>query len=99
MTVALERRLGTTNGYVGWPILGAAGRVAFASALAGALLALHRCPASSYDSLTQPSSTGGPLTLAWREPRVLDGSHSLLHRRTRHFICTRTLFCTTCWPG
>ncbi len=40
-TVALERRLGTTSAAVGWPILGAPGRIAFAEALAKAFVELH----------------------------------------------------------
>ena len=50
VTVALERRLGTANAAVGWPILGAPGRLAFAEALAGGLLELHA------DSATGPTS-------------------------------------------
>ena len=62
VTVALERRLGTTNAAVGWPILGAPGRLAFAEALAKALLELHRI-----ESMTGPASdSGASAPLPWR---------------------------------
>lgn len=63
VTVALERRLGTANAAVGWPILGAPGRIAFAEALARALLALH---ASAGAWQTLASSPASPATIPWR---------------------------------
>jgi aminoglycoside phosphotransferase (APT) family kinase protein len=61
-TVALERRLGTTSAAVGWPILGAPGRVAFAEALAKAFVELHRGGAVPSGAATSgPVPPGVPL--------------------------------------
>lgn len=60
-TAALERRLGTTSAAIGWPILGAPGRVAFAEALAKAFAALHAPTAAS-----GPAGLAPPETVAWR---------------------------------
>lgn len=66
VAVALERRLGTTHAFAGWPILGTSGRVALARSLATSLLALHRLPASRWGSLVAPDSNA-PLTERGRE--------------------------------
>ena len=64
VTVALERRLGTTNAAVGWPILGAPGRIAFAEALAKGFSALHAPGASSASAPT--GSATPPGEIPWR---------------------------------
>ncbi len=68
VTVSLERRLGTTNAAIGWPILGAPGRLAFAEALAQALLALHVTAAAgpSSDAAVLVAPNAAPATLPWR---------------------------------
>lgn len=79
-TIALERRLGTSSAAVGWPMLGAPGRVALAEAFAGALHALHALRPPSRETpplLDRPpgravAAGGGgadaPASIPWRAP-------------------------------